>query len=268
MKDRALLLSGGAFRGAVQVPVIEELSKRYIYDDVYGVSVGSINGAMFCQDELINLRKIWDDTDNLGGFLKMQWYWPFGGLYSMKPLRKKLEKYISLKKMKTTFHAGTVSATDGEYYNLSTDKMERDEQIWDAIQASSCMAGIMKPGTFVYDDQVHIGIDGGFRSIIPIPIDEYKHVDVVTCTPLDRMKMKDDFNKKSIIPLIMRGIEIFEDEVFDRDLTTLQYSNIKSITVYSPQEYPGESLDASKEAIRYRYKLGEEAFKKPFVLKG
>lgn len=268
MKDRALLLSGGAFRGAVQVPVIEKLFEENKYDAIYGVSVGSINGAMFAQKELYDLRKFWDETDGLSGYLSSRWYWPFNGLYSMNPIRNKMEEYLTLQKIETPFYAGVVSGTTGEYFNLSTEEMEGDHQLWDAVQASSCMAGIMIPGTFIYDNIEHIGFDGGYRSIIPIPFQDFKHLDVVTCTPLDRMKMKIKFYKKDILSLAVRGIEIFEDEIFDRDLSTLEHSSAETITVYSPQEYPGDALDASQEAIRYRYKLGEEALLKPYQLKG
>lgn len=267
MKERALLLSGGAFRGAVQIPVIERLFEEFEYDAVYGVSVGSINGVMFSQHELYELRKFWDDINGVGGFLKLKWYWPFNGLYSMRPLRKKLEANVDLGKIKTPFAAGIVSGTTGEYLNISTLEMTKNEQLWDAIQSSSCIAGVMTPGTFIYDNVEHIGFDGGYRSIIPIPHEDFKILDVVTCTPLDRMKMKVEFQKRDILSLATRGIEIFEDEVFDKNLLTLQNSKAEKITVYSPQEYPGAALDASSEMIRFRYKLGEEAYYKPFKLK-
>lgn len=268
MKDRALLLSGGAFRGAVQVPIIEKLFEENKYDSVYGVSVGSLNGSMFAQHELIDLRNFWDEITSLKGHLSSRWYWPFNGIYSMNPLRKKLESNLSLEKIKIPFYAGVVSGTTGEYFNLGTNDMKKDSQLWDAVQSSSCIAGVMIPGTFIHDNVEHIGFDGGYRSTIPIPKNEYKHFDIVTCTPLDRMKMKVEFYKKDIISLAIRGIEIFQDEVFDRNLFTLEHSAAESITVYSPTEYPGDSLDASSEAIRFRYKLGEEALLKPYILKG
>jgi hypothetical protein len=125
----------------------------------------------------------------------------------------------------------------------------------------------MVPGTFLYNNKEHIGFDGGYRSIIPIPIHDYKSVDIVSCTPTDRMKMKNDFNKKGILSLLSRSIEIFEDEVYDRDLTTLLFSHCENINIYAPLEYPGEALDASREAILYRYKLGEQAYINPIIYK-
>lgn len=268
MKNRALLLSGGGFRGAVQIPVIERLIQMHLYDDIYGISVGSINGSMTAQDNFKELKKFWDDMDGLGEFLSLRWYWPFNGLYSMSPLREKLEEYLSLDRIKIPFHAGTVSATDGEYYSLNTNEMIKDSELWDAVQASSCMAGIMIPGTFKYNCKEHIGFDGGYRNIIPIPNEDYRHIDVVSCTPIDRMKMRNiEFNKKNLLSLISRGIEIFEDEVFDKDLLTLAISNCETLTIYAPLEYPGETLEASQEVISWRYKLGEDAFYNPTKLK-
>ena len=106
MKERALLLSGGAFRGAVQIPIIEKLFEQYQYDAIYGVSVGSLNGSMLAQYDLYELRKIWDNVNGIKDFLKLQWYWPFNGLYSMKPLRKIIENTLTLKKINIPFYAG------------------------------------------------------------------------------------------------------------------------------------------------------------------
>ena len=159
--SRALLLSGGAFRGAVQVPVIEELCSRNYYDAIYGVSVGSINGAMAAQDELDKLREIWDTVDGVGSFLRPKWYWPFKGYYDMTPLRTKLEKYLSLDRVKIRYRAGVVSGTTGEYFNLKAEDMLLDREYHDAVQASSCQAGIMIPGTFIHKGKEHLGYDGG-----------------------------------------------------------------------------------------------------------
>jgi len=268
--SRALILSGGAFRGAIQVPVIEYLKERHEYDEVYGVSVGSINGAMFAQDQLVELRELWDSVDGVNGFLSHNWYWPFNGWYSMKPLRKKLEKYTDLELMKVPFYAGIVSFTDGEYRNLSTENMKKNKELWDAIQASSCMAGIMIPEYLEIDGKEHLGVDGGFRSIIPTMKDKgFDYIDVVTCTPLDRMLMKEGFKKNKIFNLFKyfrRSIEIFEDEIFDKDI--MEISNFKNteIRVFSPSRYPGDSLAAKREDIEFRYELGKEAIKNPLII--
>jgi len=265
--SRALLLSGGAFRGAVQVPVIEELCSRNYYDAIYGVSVGSINGAMAAQDELDKLREIWDTVDGVGSFLRPKWYWPFKGYYDMTPLRTKLEKYLSLDRVKIRYRAGVVSGTTGEYFNLKAEDMLLDREYHDAVQASSCQAGIMIPGTFIHKGKEHLGYDGGYRNIIPVPDRRYDHIDVVACTPIDRMKMRDEFKSKDLLPMLLRGIQIMQDEIFDRDISSIIWSGADSVTVYAPQESPGDSFVADKKTIEFRYKLGEEALRWPHYLK-
>ena len=265
--SRVLLLSGGAFRGAVQVPVIEKLFEQHEYDAIYGVSVGSINGAMMAQHDLKRLRGIWDSVDGVESFLKAKWYWPFDGYYDMLPLRQKLVKNLSLERIKVPFRAGAVSGTTGEYFNLRTEDMTRDEQYVDAVQASSCQAGIMIPGTFVHESKTHLGFDGGYRNIIPVQDEEFEHADIVACTPIDRMKMKGEFQKTAALPMLLRGIGIFQDEIFDKDISSIEAAALKSVTVYAPQENPGESFDASREVIQFRYRLGEEALLKPHKIK-
>jgi predicted acylesterase/phospholipase RssA len=266
--SRALVLSGGAFRGAVQLPVIEYLFDQHEYDAVYGVSVGSINGVMFAQKELDVLRQFWEEVDGVEGFLRLKWYWPFIGIYSMKPLRKKIEERIALDKVQIPFTAGVSSFTDGEYYNLCTDYMNNNRQLWDAIEASSSMAGVMVPPRIKIFGKKHIGADGGFRNIIPIPKETcFDYLDVVTCTPLDRMKMKDKkFDTRNLISLLVRGVEIMQDEIFDQDLVALQNCDHATVRVFSPSENPGSQFDACRETIQYRFELGEGAISNPVIL--
>ena len=266
--SRALILSGGAFRGAVQLPVIEYLFKEHEYDAVYGVSVGSINGAMFAQHDLDVLRAFWEDVDGLKDFLTLKWYWPFIGIYSMRPLRKKLNENVFLDRIKIPFTAGIVSFTDGEYYNLSTEYMERDKQLRDAIEASSSMAGIMVPPKIKIFEKTHVAADGGFRNIIPIPKEScYDYLDVVTCTPLDRMKMREQkFYTRDVISLFIRGVDIMQDEVFDKDLLELGNCEDSTVRIFSPQANPGSPFDATNETIQYRFELGEEAILNPILL--
>ncbi len=77
---RSLVLSGGAFRGAAQLPVIERLMQQHEYNYIYGVSVGAINGAMVAQEKVLELRRMWENIDSIGGFLKLKWYWRCKGL--------------------------------------------------------------------------------------------------------------------------------------------------------------------------------------------
>jgi predicted patatin/cPLA2 family phospholipase len=263
---RALVLSGGAFRGAVQVPVLEELIKQHEYDAVYGVSVGAINGVMFAQKSILELRKLWEDIDGINGFLRMT-LWPFDGVYSMAPLRSKLEEFVSLKKLKIPFTAGIVSLTNKNYYNLHSVDMQHDIQLWDAVQASASIAGIMKSVTIELEGKLHVCADGGHRQITPTPGGMWDFIDVVSCTPLDRAV---DRSPKTwnTLNLAMRGLEILEDEVFDKDYPDLgKHLSPKGIlSVYAPKEPVGGPFEANREMIQERFRLGREALRSPIRL--
>jgi len=263
---RALVLSGGGLRGAVQLAVIQYLFDKHEYDAIYGVSVGALNGVMVAQKEIDLLFELWNSIDDLSGFLSPRWYWPFNGLYSMNPMRKKIETYVRLDNVQIPFAAGVVSLESGEYYNLHTKDMKGNKHLWDAIQSSSCIVPMMIPSKIRINGTVHTGVDGGFRNIIPTPESGiFEHLDIVVCTPLDRMRMS--MEKKTLsnaLNYATRGIEIMEDEVFDRDQMQLKLANIGcGVTLYSPQQDPGPSFEVTKELIEFRIKLGEEAIKHP-----
>lgn len=264
---RALVLSGGAFRGAVQLPVIEHLASQHKYDFVYGVSVGSLNGVMLAQGKLGKLRDMWENVDGLKDFLRMRWWWPFGGLYSMQPLRSKIEKLVKLDHLQIPFAAGVVSLTDGGYYHVDSRYLKSDKDLWDGIHASSSISGIMVNPKILINGGVHVGADGGFRNIIPVPPPgEFAHIDVVTCTPLDRIH--NEIRLTNGIGTAMRGIEIMEDEIFQRDINEIKARSREDavITIYSPQSDVGPSFEAHAERIKQRLKLGEEAIHYPVVL--
>lgn len=267
MKKKALLLSGGAFRGAVQIPIIKHLINKNSYDAIYGVSVGAINGSMIAQDDFNELQKIWSSINSIHDLLYLKWYWPIKGLYSMQPLKSKLEEHISLKKNKIPFYSGIVSGTTGDYFNVCTNSLYKDKDLINVIIASSCIAGIMIPQKFKYNGKEHYGFDGGFRNIIPKVDDIYDEIDVVICSPLNRMKTKKELYNNNIVNVAIRGIEIFQDEILNKDVMLLNNLNSSKITLYYPQHSVGGSFYINNDIVKYRYKLGEEAIKNPYLLR-
>lgn len=266
MRNRALLLSGGGFRGAIQVPILEKLFQMHEYDAVYGVSVGAINGAMFAQHDLYKLRQLWEQVDGINKFLDFKWYWPFKGVLSMAPLRNEIERCISLDKLLIPLYSGIISGDTGEYFTIPSGTIKSDQDYWNIIQGAACLAGIMIPTKFKHLGNEHTGFDGGYRNIIPIPNLQYKYIDVVACKTLDG-KAKISTKNSNLLSMGIRGLKIFENETFQRDLTLLQYNSAKKITIYAPQKDPGDFLDARRELIDYRFQLGEEALKHPAVIK-
>jgi predicted acylesterase/phospholipase RssA len=268
--SRALILTGGAFRGMVQIPVMEYLKGQHDYDAVYGCSVGSINGVLFAQDDMEILKELWNSVDGLPSFLKLKWWNPISnGFYSMKPLMEKIEKHTSLDRLKIPFTAAVTSFNDGEYYNLNSKEMWSDKELWDAIGASACMAPIMEIPTIKIGRKMQLVADGGYRSIIPIPTDKnYEYLDVVCCTPLERIKSTGkELTKTNLLQVGVKALEIFEAEIFHKDIEELKTHNFRELRIFYPPEYTGSSLDASKEMIKKRYQLGLRALENPLIIK-
>lgn len=295
---RYLLLTGGAFRGGVQYWPMVELLKLHDYAAIYGVSVGSINGAMGAQGKLEELLAFWNDVDGLSGFLRFRWLYVLlwvtgilklleffglhrvGGFYSMKPLRKKLEEFIVLRDFEVPFVAGVVSANTGKYHSIDTRTSSDVSQVRVAIEAGSCMAPIMQPPTIHLDGVDDLGIDGGFRNIIPIPHNEIYEaraggkkvvVDVIACTPIERLSRKATQKIDGSLELGLRGLSVMEAEVFANDLLQLQKAvgSLGCVNVYAPSHDTGESFQADRETIQARLAEGKRMWERgPQVLKG
>ena len=254
---RALVLRGGGFRGAVQVPVLHHLHSLYEYDAIFGVSVGALNGAMFAMDELDGLQSFWDNIDGIDGFLKLKW-WPFSGFYSMAPLRKKIRDRARLKKIKTPFYAGLVSLLDGRYYNYGSSEMSSDEQLWGAIEASACIVGMMEPPVIDLYGEKQLAGDGGFRSINLVTRSGiFSQVDVVACSPLSRTSHTGPHR-----------IEVVESKSFYRDYKYI-FGGLPEggrVTIYAPQRSVGPTFRAPRELVQRRFELGYEAIENPIIL--
>lgn len=267
MKKRALLLSGGAFKGAFQVPIIEKLLQKNTYDDIYGTSVGAINGVMAAQNDIAILKNIWKGINGTKDFLSHRCYWPFNGFYSMKPLRKKLKENLNLGRIKIPINIGVVSGTTGEYFILSSKKMSKTSELCDSVISSSCLAGIMIPETFRHQEKIHLGFDGGYRHIIPVPNQDYETLDIISCNPIQETKLTTKFNNYNLISLIIRSIEIFEKGLYEKNLETLKKTNCLNINLYAPKKDLGGSFDARHETIINRYIAGEQAYLTPMTFK-
>lgn len=56
-----LILSGGGFKGAFQVGAIEVFKEKgIVFDRVFGISTGAMNGSMASQGKLVELKRIWE----------------------------------------------------------------------------------------------------------------------------------------------------------------------------------------------------------------
>jgi predicted acylesterase/phospholipase RssA len=263
---RILLLGGGGFRGAIQVPILEHLYKIHKYDFIYGNSVGAINGIMFAQHQLPALRSIWESISSRRSFMQAAWWWPFNGLYTLKPLRKLLETHVHLDDIQIPFAAGVVSLTTGEYYKIQATQLATDAELQSVIEASASIPGLIKPKKIIIDNEIHWASDGGLRNIIPIPpLGNFTNVDIVTCQPVFGNSLPAYHN--TLLSHTKRELEILENETLHGDIAEIKRRCGKStqINIYCPKKHPRGYLDAHKETIQYRFMLGAHASQHPTI---
>lgn len=272
---RVLALSGGGFRGAFQVPVIEYLLNLYQYDLILGVSVGSINGALAAQGDLDIMHKFWESIDCKNPIFGVPGFLSFAahrgkGLFSLKPVRDKLEQYVSLDKIKIPFGAGVVARETGHYYTLLANKMKTNKELHDAIIGSSAIAGLMEPVIMDLEDtnRPMIISDGGHRNVLPEYPPETTHIDAIFCNPLtpDRRKRA---QVDRIIEAAAWAFDIQMDSYTFADFEKLQLlcsAGNMTANVYAPNVSIGSLLTSDADTLKQRMYQGICAINRPIQL--
>ena len=290
---RVLLLSGGGWHGAVQVPILRELLKTNLYDLVLGVSVGSVNGVTLACGAFESVTvPLWDSLDDhspidgIKGFLSPAY---LGGraLFKLAPLRKLLEQHIPAdgSKLQSGFGAGYVVRETGEYETAVFLPAHADPVlqgqvanafgspklgIHDAIVASAAVAGVMEPVSAA--GRTHC--DGGHVHVLPrIPdslLPFISRIDAVFCKPVQHWSKKPTTAVDGIADAFSWAIEMQMEAPREADFAWLQATKAKfpamGIRVFAPTSVHGGMLDARREDILTRYALGEAAWKAPVKL--
>jgi NTE family protein len=233
---RALVLSGGAVKGAYEAGVISRWmgEDRVDYDILCGVSVGAINAAFLCQTPLGRPNKasqalldLWLRVETS----KVHRSWlPFGPLealwkpsvFNSEPLQAWIRGELDAKAIAGSgrkLRVGCVAWDNGEYH-CGTDQ---DENIADWVIASASFPVFLCP--------VQIGSrlwsDGGLRNVTPLGeairlgADE---VDIVMCSNPD-LPIPWDTDAAAVPGFMMRAIELMGDEVIRSDLQVCGLKN-------------------------------------------
>ncbi|MGE0079158.1 MAG: patatin family protein [Bacteroidales bacterium] len=168
IKDTALVLEGGGFRGIFTAGVLEVfLEKRLFFESVYGVSAGASYGASYVSEQIG--RNI-----AVNEFIGDKRYCGFGNLLRERSLfswRFILEEipqniipfdYNALKKSNSKFFVGTSNCQTGEseYFLLN----EADKTNFRVILSASCSLPFISP--IVQFDGKQL-LDGGLSDSIP-----------------------------------------------------------------------------------------------------
>ena len=168
----AFVLAGGGSRGAVQVGMLAELVHRGVRaDQVYGASVGAVNGAAYCGDPTTHgtdrLSDIWLTLKGEDVFPKGRVHGPWlyfqqrPSVHSNTGLRRVIESgltYENLEDAVVPLEVVTTSLTDGrEHWITHGPAVE-------AVLASAAIPAMFPP--VVIDGDVLM--DGGVVNNVPI----------------------------------------------------------------------------------------------------
>lgn len=242
-REYGVVLAGGGTKGAYQVGAWKALKELGIkVKCVVGASIGSLNGALFLQDdmekteELYNNIKITDIMDvegsvdpeknifNIANITKLTKEYAEQKGLSNEPLRKTIEKYIDIDKVYNSdidFGLVTLNANDRTPVELFKKDISK-EQFVDYLLASSCFP-IFKPQKI--DDKEYL--DGGLYDNIPI-----------------NMLLKNDY--KNILVLDIAGIGV-KRRLISKDVY---------LKVISPNEDLGGTFEFNADKIKTNIQLG------------
>jgi len=252
---RALVLASGGARGAYQVGMLRELviNQGIDFDIIRGVSVGALNAAFLAQapvagNSLANLQqkveelhRLWT-TEIRGNHSVYEERAGMAGLtvgadsiYSLKPLRGLLKKYLSLEALRTSgrdFAVGTVSLVSGKYKEWTPS----DPRFIERILASASIPVVFPHVTFSNEREVLV--DGAVRNTTPLasafkaqpnevyvllasrlPMDEPDFVEsAVQEEPYEKWQDNTLGTRVSGLDVLKRTVEILIDEIYLDDI--------------------------------------------------
>ncbi len=230
---KALVLSGGGAKGSYQIGVWKALRKLHMkFDIVTGVSIGSINGAFYVQNQYYLARRMWKKVKtkdffdyDIGNALSKEEYKGLfkeiitnGGM-SFDKAGEFLKKYINedkIRKSKIDFGLITVSLTTKKPRSL-TKEMIPYGKLTDYICASSiCYPFVSKKeidgeyfidGGFYDGIPINLAIDMGATDILAVDLNVFslikppknKDVNIDTIKFHDNVPLTLSFNKKMAI---------------------------------------------------------------------
>lgn len=234
---RALVLSGGATKGAYQVGVL----KKWIgeqgcdYDIMCGVSVGAINVAALAQSPLgnpkqgiIDLETFWRSINQNSIIAKWKYLGRLLSLsktsaYDASPLIKLLNDNIdvnAIRKSGRRLRVGAVCLDTGEFKYGREDNPDFIK--W--VQASSSYPFFMQP----VEIDGKLWCDGGLRHMTPLReairlgADE---IDVIMCSNPASPNPWDPRGKAAVPDYVFRIIDLMTDQILRSDLQLVGLSN-------------------------------------------
>lgn len=242
-REYGVVLAGGGTKGAYQVGAWKAIKELEIkVKGVVGASIGSLNGALFLQDDMEKTESLYNNikiTDvmevegsvdseknifNIANITRLTKEYAEQKGLSNEPLRRTIEKYIDIDKVYSSnidFGLVTLNAKDRTPVELFKKDIKKDQFV-DFLLASSCFP-IFKPQKI--GDKEYL--DGGLYDNIPI-----------------NMLIKNNY--KNILVLDIAGIGI-KRKMISKDVY---------LKVISPNEDLGGTFEFNPEKIKTNIQLG------------
>lgn len=269
---KALVLSGGAAKGAYQIGVLRRwiLEQGMDYDVFVGTSIGSLNGAYLAQaikgelaTRLFRLGQIWlnltsDDVYRSWCLGKLAALWK-PSVYNTEGARNIIREHIDKEALRSS---GRLFR--GVYVSWKTNKVhvctERDDDIHDGLYASSSFPLFFEPGVV----KGELCTDGGVRDIAPIG----QALDL-GATEIDAIVTADPEKAESWSPggrsalyYALRAVDIMATEILLNDIKLCRLKNQLpsyqkvQLRVLKPSKDLGDSFDFSPARSQERMDLG------------
>jgi NTE family protein len=242
----ALVLSGGSIKGCWQAGAINYVVNTIgLPDIVYGISVGSLNATLLTQLQSGNgVAAFWmtNITSPSTIIRKRSWaelIWKtlrgkFDGYLDTTPLRKLLEKFVDVRKLKESTVRLMVGFTG---INTGTIAFSHPCAQWIDLLMASAAIPVAMPGVRMKTDWLEddVYFDGGLRDIAPLAIAIQAgctEIVVIVCSP--RYGDYGPIKVGNPLQLILRSVDILTNEVLNNDLDTCIHINDNI------DQYPGK----------------------------
>lgn len=285
---RALVLSGGASKGAYQVGVLKHLmgDLETHYDLICGISVGAINGAwlsMFpegqekpCIEQLEDLwrglrtKDVYVSWVNLPGFLSYLGFLvaPFkSSIYNSRPIEELLEEKFDpklIEKSGKQLKVGAVSLNSGLYKLFDQDH----PKIVQAVMASAAFPTAFRP----VEIEGEFWLDGGIKEVTPLKAAIQAgatEIDVVI-TASSKRKPKNYTKAPKLFTLAPRVLSLMSDEVLDNDVNrALELNNlIKDGAIVPGKKYIPIRVFRPEQSLTPNSLEFEQKYITPMIAKG
>ena len=259
---RALLVSGGNARAPVSQATLEGLQALHGasgYAVRLGVSAGSFEVSCAALDLLASLRAEYGRIDGTRDYMSPNVARLRTGLFTLRPLEDLIRRVVGphWRRLRSLpVGVGVYDLADDRYRTILASEVGTLDAWVEATLASCAMHPVMRWYPVRVRGEAHPCVDGGVVHVVPDLPDwsTYAAIDVVMHSPIDRTNPLPPSAVDDLARSTARVVERMTDNVVEADLARLRgYAAAgKEVTVWAPDEWPGESFDASAETMRWR----------------